>query len=253
MLSKLSSQSILVKFSVVFTFGVSIVACNTGHARKEKLETQKDKLSYAIGQQVGETIKNQGLEVDVQVLAQSIEDVTSGKKSLLTFEELRGAMMQAQKDAQAKQAKVGEENTKIGQEYLEKNKKNKDVVVTPSGLQYKVVKEGTGAVPKDSDTVVCHYRGKLINGTEFDSSYSRNEPAEFPVMGVIPGWTEALKTMKVGEKRELYIPSDLAYGAQGRPGIPPNSVLIFDIELLEIKKGPEMNPAHGIKPKAKGK
>jgi FKBP-type peptidyl-prolyl cis-trans isomerase len=225
---------------------VSIAACAA------KLDTQKKKVSYAIGQQIGETIKQQGLEVDLDVLKKSIQDVMAGKKSELSMEDMRTAMMQAQKDTQEKQAKMGEENLKKGQEFLEANKKKEGFITTETGLQYKITKEGTGATPSDQDTVVCHYKGTLTDGTEFDSSYSRNQPAEFPVMGVIPGWTEALKTMKVGEKRELVIPANLAYGPSPRPGIPANSVLKFDIELIEIKKAPATPAAPAKKGAAKG-
>jgi len=217
--------------------GVALLSLTATQSSFAKLNSQKQKLGYAIGQQVGETIKTQGLEVDVDSLAKSVKDVLAGKKSELSFEEMRLVMKSAFEETQKKTAKEAEENTKKGKEYLEANKKKPGIVVAASGLQYKVVKEGKGDSPGDDDVVKCHYSGKLINGTEFDSSYARKEPAEFPVKGVIAGWTEALKTMKTGEKRELYIPSDLAYGPGGRPGIPPNSVLVFDIELLEIKKG----------------
>jgi FKBP-type peptidyl-prolyl cis-trans isomerase len=174
--------------------------------------------------------------VDVDVLASSIKDVLKGNKSQLSPEDMRAAMMAAQQDMQAKMAKEGEANMKKGTDFLAANKSKEGVTTTPSGLQYKVVQPGKGATPTDKDTVVCHYKGTLIDGTEFDSSYKRGEPAEFPVSGVIAGWTESLKTMKEGEKRQLFIPSELAYGPQGRPGIPPNSVLLFDIELLTVKK-----------------
>lgn len=224
---------------------LSVAACAA------KLDTQKKKVSYAIGQQIGETIKQQGLEVDLDVLKKSIQDVLAGKKSELSMDDMRAAMMQAQQDSQAKMAKMGEENLKKGQDFLEANKKKEGFQTTETGLQYKIVKEGTGESPKDEDSVVCHYRGTLIDGSEFDSSYSRNQPAEFPVRGVIPGWTEALKTMKVGEKRELVIPANLAYGPSPRPGIPANSVLKFDIELLEIKKAQSESPAGAKKGSAK--
>ena len=131
-------------------------------------------------------------------------------------------------------ASQGKENKEVGEKYLAENKKKDGVVTLPSGLQYEVLKEGSGASPKASDTVTVHYRGTLIDGTEFDSSLKRNEPASFPLNGVIPGWTEGLQKMKVGGKNRLVVPSDLAYGPQGRPGIPPNAVLIFEVELLKI-------------------
>ncbi len=220
----------ILPFSLVAVVGLS--ACT----KDVKLDDQKKKMSYAIGQQIGESIKSQGLAVDADVLAVSIKDVMAGQKSRLTPEEMQATMMAAQQEMITKQAAEGEANAKKGADFLAANKAKEGVVTTPSGLQYKVVTPGKGATPKDSDSVVCHYKGTLIDGTEFDSSYSRNEPAEFPVNGVIAGWTEALKTMKEGEKRQLFIPSDLAYGPQGRPGIPPNSVLLFDIELISVKK-----------------
>ncbi len=205
-------------------------------AFSKKLDTDKKKLSYTIGQQIGESFKGQGLDVDLDVLADSIEDSIKGKQSALSKEDMQAALMTAQKAMQDKMKAVADTNKKTGDTFLENNKKQAGVKVTSSGLQYKVVTEGKGATPSKDDTVVTHYKGTLIDGTEFDSSYKRNQPAEFPVGGVIPGWTEALLTMKAGEKRQLFIPSDLAYGPSGRPGIPPNSVLLFDIELLEVKK-----------------
>ncbi|MEO5667633.1 MAG: FKBP-type peptidyl-prolyl cis-trans isomerase [Bdellovibrionota bacterium] len=230
-MSKKLNLSKLLQLSLVVGGGLSIVACAA------KLDTQKKKVSYVIGQQIGESMKTQGVDIDVDVLATSIKDVLKGNKAQLTPEEMRATMMAAQQEMMAKQSKEGEANAKKGSDFLEANKSKEGVKVTASGLQYKVITPGKGATPTDKDSVVCHYKGTLIDGTEFDSSYKRNEPAEFPVTGVIHGWTEALKTMKEGEKRQLFIPSDLAYGPQGRPGIPPNSVLIFDIELIKVKKG----------------
>lgn len=220
----------LLNLSLVVGGAFSVAACAA------KLESNKQKISYAIGQQIGQSIKGQNIDVDVDVLARSIKDVMKGNKSQLTEEEMRTAMMTAQQEMQAKMSQQAEGNLKTGNDFLEANKSKEGVKTTPTGLQYKVLTEGKGKTPTEKDEVVCHYRGTLIDGTEFDSSYKRNEPATFPVMGVIPGWTEALKTMKEGEKRQLFIPANLAYGPSGRPGIPPNSVLLFDIELISIKK-----------------
>jgi FKBP-type peptidyl-prolyl cis-trans isomerase FklB len=153
---------------------------------------------------------------------------------------MREAMMTFQRELREKQTKgrdeMGEKNKKEGEEFLAKNKKKEDVKTTPSGLQYKVIKEGDGAMPKPDDTVTVNYEGKLINGTVFDSSYKRGQPATFPVKGVIPGWTEALQLMKVGSKYELFIPSNLAYGERGAGGdIGANATLLFTVELLSIK------------------
>src|ERR1700730_17703129 len=143
--------------------------------------------------------------------------------------------MAFEKDMQQKQTEMGQKNAATGDKFLADNKAKEGVKTTASGLQYKVLKEGTGATPKSSDTVTVNYRGTLLDGTEFDSSYKRGQPATFPVAGVIKGWTEALQIMKAGSKYQLFIPASLAYGEQGRPGIPPNSVLIFEVELMDVK------------------
>jgi FKBP-type peptidyl-prolyl cis-trans isomerase len=144
-------------------------------------------------------------------------------------------MMAFEKDMQQKQTATAEKNGAEAEKFLAANKTKEGVKTTESGLQYKVLKEGSGAQPKSSDTVTVNYRGTLPDGTEFDSSYKRGQPASFPVSGVIKGWTEALQLMKVGSKLQLFIPASLAYGEQGRPGIPPNSLLIFEVELMDVK------------------
>jgi FKBP-type peptidyl-prolyl cis-trans isomerase len=211
-----------------------------------KLNTDEDKVSYAIGQQIGGSIKAQGVAINTAILAASIDDAKSGKPSLMTPEEIRETMTKMQQGLAAKQEQAGKDNIVAGAKFLEENKKKPTVKVTASGLQYEVVQEGKGPTPSASDTVKVHYSGTLTDGTKFDSSYDRKEPAEFPVGGVIKGWTEALQLMNAGAKFKLAIPSDLAYGPQGRPGIPPNSVLVFEVELLEIKApgaAPEAPPA----------
>ncbi len=200
------------------------------------LDTDKQKISYVIGQQIGTQIKAQGVDLDISVFTNSIESAIQGKPSALNPEEMNAAMMKMRDSAMAKMQKESEENSTKGKAYLEENKKKEGVKSTASGLQYKVVKEGTGAQPKATDKVKVHYKGTLTDGTEFDSSYKRNEPAEFPLNGVIKGWTEGIPLMKTGATYQFYIPADLAYGPQGRPGIPGNSVLVFDVELLEIVK-----------------
>ncbi|HZI58959.1 MAG TPA: FKBP-type peptidyl-prolyl cis-trans isomerase [Verrucomicrobiae bacterium] len=205
------------------------------------LTTQKQKASYAIGMNWGTGLHKQGIDVDSAALVQGMKDALAGSKTLLTEDEARAALMQLQSEVQAQQqAKLkqeGEAGKKEGDAFLAANKGKEGVVTLPSGLQYKILKEGTGAKPTADDSVVCNYKGTLINGTEFDSSYKRGEPATFPVGGVIKGWTEALQLMPVGSKWQLFIPSDLAYGARGTPGGPigPNSTLIFEVELLSIK------------------
>jgi FKBP-type peptidyl-prolyl cis-trans isomerase FklB len=208
---------------------------------KVELKTQKDKISYAIGLDVGNGLKKNEVDVDPDIVAKAIKDVMSGNKPLMTEQEVKTAIMDLQKDLQARQqerAKVlGEKNKKEGEAFLAKNKTKDGVKTLPSGLQYKVVTEGKGKSPKASDTVTVQYRGTLIDGTEFDSSYKRGQPATFPVGGVIKGWTEALQLMKEGSKWQLVIPADLAYGEGGTQGGPigPNAVLIFEVELVSIK------------------
>ena len=227
------------KSRLVFILCVALAASPVMAAEKPELKTKKDKVSYAIGMDMGNNLKKNELEVDADVLARAIKDVMSGGKTLMTDEEAKETLMALQKDLQAKQIErnraLGEKNKKEGDVFLAKNKKEKGVKTLPSGLQYKVITEGKGKSPKASDTVTVNYAGTLIDGTEFDSSYKRGQPATFPVEGVIKGWTEALQLMKEGSKWHLVIPANLAYGEQGRPGIPPNSVLIFDVELISIK------------------
>jgi FKBP-type peptidyl-prolyl cis-trans isomerase len=208
-------------------------------------KTEQDKVSYIIGTQLGQSIKKQGVEVNFEPLILGLQDSLENRTPKLTKEEIQKvytAFLQRRKAKQAaERKKQATENLAKGKAFLEANKTKEGVKVLPSGLQYKVIKEGTGAIPTADNKVKTHYRGRLLDGTEFDSSYKRNQPAEFPVKGVIKGWTEALQLMKTGAKWELYIPADLAYGERGRPSIPPNSVLIFEIELLEIVK-PQSSP-----------
>jgi len=236
-------------------------AAKTGTATKEQpvtaLTTSKEKASYAIGMNWGTGLHRQGIDVDSAALIQGMKDALAGGKTLLTEDEARAALMQLQKEMQEKQqakaAQEGEANKKEGDAFLASNKTKEGVVVLPSGLQYKILKEGSGPKPTATDSVVCNYKGTLINGTEFDSSYKRGEPATFPVTGVIKGWTEALQLMPVGSKWQLFIPPDLAYGVRGTPGGPigPNSTLIFEVELISIKDKnppPDKVPAPGAAP-----
>jgi len=207
-----------------------------------ELKDQKDKVSYSIGINIGKNLKRQSVEVNPPVLLQGINDALSGGKTLMTEQEINETMMNFQKDLMAKQQarvkELGEKNKKEGEAFLAENKKKEGVITLPSGLQYKVIKEGDGKIPTINDTVTVHYRGTLINGKEFDSSYTRGQPVTFPVKGVIPGFSEALQLMKVGSKWQLFIPSNLAYGERGAgEEIGPNSTLIFELELLSIKEG----------------
>lgn len=206
---------------------------------KSQLKDQKQKVSYGIGYNLGQNLMRDNLDLDPQVLAKGIMDAMTKQKPQMTEDEIRATLLafqqQLQKDAQAKMQKAAQENVAKGKKFLADNAKKEGIKTTKSGLQYKVVKSGSGKTPKLNDRVTTHYRGTLIDGTEFDSSYKRNQPATFPVNGVIGGWTEALQLMKEGDKWQLFIPSDLAYGERGSgPDIGPNEVLIFDIELLKV-------------------
>lgn len=203
-------------------------------------KSPKEKASYAIGSNIGRGMKQQGVEIDPASMLLGIQDGIAGtglKMSDREMEETLSALQaEMQKKAMARQKEAGEANKKEGEAFLAANKSKEGVTVRPSGLQIKVLKEGTGATPKATDTVKVHYKGTLLNGKEFDSSYKRNEPATFPVNRVIPGWTEALQTMKVGSKVQLWIPSELAYKESGQGAdIGPNSMLIFEVELLGIE------------------
>ena len=228
--------------------GLSLAACTVLAADKITLKDQKDKVGYCIGLNIGSNMKRQGVEVTPETLAQGLKDALADGPKLLTeeqitevmnaFQEEMKAKMEAKTKERSEQAKIdGEKNKKEGAAFLTENKKKAGVKELASGLQYKVIKEGKGKTPKATDTVDAHYAGTLIGGKEFDSSYKRGKPLTIPVTGVIKGWTEALQLMKEGDKWQLYIPSDLAYGEQGAgEDIGPNAVLIFDIELIAVKE-----------------
>jgi len=198
-----------------------------------ELKDSRERASYSLGVGIARNLKQNKLDgVDAELLIQGFRDVLAGEKLKLSDEELNAAVVAYFRELNDK---AGAENSKEGKEFLAANKAKPDVKTTKSGLQYKVLKEGTGPTPKATDRVKTHYKGTLIDGKEFDSSIARGEPAVFPVTGVIPGWVEALQLMKVGDKWQLFIPSELAYGAEGNRAIPPNSTLIFEIELLGIE------------------
>jgi FKBP-type peptidyl-prolyl cis-trans isomerase FklB len=198
------------------------------------LKTDKEKFSYAVGLNVGETLHKQSIPVDTTILLRGLRDALAGGKTALTDQEAHAAIANMQNEIHAKMSAA---DKKEGDAFLAANKAKSGVTTLPSGLQYKIETQGTGPKPTANDTVLCNYRGTLINGTEFDSSYKRGQPASFPVSGVIKGWTEALQLMPVGSKWQLFIPSDLAYGEQGQPraGIGPDSTLIFEVELISIQ------------------
>jgi FKBP-type peptidyl-prolyl cis-trans isomerase FklB len=205
------------------------------------LTTQKQKASYALGMKIGSDLKRQGVatSVDAAITARGLKDALAGSKMLLTDDQEKSALMQLQTDVRAAQDAKAKEASgpahKAGEAFLAENKGKEGVVALPSGLQYKILTAGTGPKPTTSDTVTCNYRGTLLSGKEFDSSYKRGQPASFPVSGVIKGWTEALQLMPVGSKWQLFIPPDLAYGDRGAGGdIGPGETLIFEVELISI-------------------
>ncbi len=216
----------------------------TAAATAPALTTRKQKFSYALGMNIGtgysQGLKKQSIAVDWNLVAQGMKDAAVGAKTRLTEDEAKAVLnevqSEVQKEQQAKTKELAAKNKSEGEIFLAANKSKEGVVTLPSGLQYKILTAGTGAKPGATDSVVCNYRGTLVNGTEFDSSYKRNAPATFGVSQVIKGWTEALQLMPVGSKWQLVIPSDLAYGERGEPrgGIEPNSTLIFEVELLSI-------------------
>ena len=213
-----------------------------------ELPTQKDRLSYAIGMNIGAGMHKDDLDIDPDVLLRGLKDGLSGGKTLMTDEQARAEITELRQQMmmkmQAKQQQEAEANKKEGDAFLAANKTKPGVVALPSGLQYKILTAGTGPKPKATDSVKCNYKGTLINGTEFDASEKHGGPATFPVNGVIKGWTEALQLMPVGSKWELYIPPDLAYGARGAGGdIGPNETLIFQVELLSIEQPKPATPA----------
>lgn len=204
------------------------------------LKNEKDKVSYSIGLNIGGNFKSQSVDINPDILIKGIKDALSGSKPLMTEKEIQETMTAFQKEITAKQAErtksLAETNKKEGEAFLAANKGKEGVKTTSSGLQYKIIKDGNGQTPKATDTVTVNYSGTLIDGTEFDSSYKRGEPASFPVNGVIPGWTEALQMMKVGSKWQLFLPPAIAYGERGQGRvIGPNAALIFEVELLSVK------------------
>jgi FKBP-type peptidyl-prolyl cis-trans isomerase FklB len=212
----------------------------TGARTPLTLKTDKDKISYAIGVNIGKSMRKDTVDIDPAIFSRGMKDALAGGKLLLTDDEMKVALTKLQTELRAKQEeamqKTGEINNKAGQDFLAQNKTKEGVVALPDGLQYKILKAGTGPKPAATDSVVCNYRGTLLDGTEFDSSYKRGQPATFPVSGVIKGWTEAVQLMPVGSKWQLFIPADLAYGNRGAgPDIGPNATLIFEVELLSIQ------------------
>lgn len=232
--------------TVIFSTVLACVSWAQAQDAAGPFKDQRSKVSYGVGVNIGKSWKNQDIDLDLDLVMKGVRDVLGDKTPLLSDQEVRETLMAFQSElrskAQEKRKKLGDKNKTEGEKFLAENKTKPGVVTLPSGLQYKVLKEGNGPIPPDNSTVLVNYRGTFINGTEFDSSYSRNQPAEFNMNGVIKGWTEALQKMKVGSKWQVFIPSDLGYGESGfGDKIGPNSALIFEMELLSFKK-PELPP-----------
>ena len=200
-------------------------------------KTDEQKVAYAMGYNNGSQLKNQGLVKDINIVCQGLKEGFQGKQTKVKQEDVMASFQTLMKGKQERDKVVAEENKTKGVDFLEKNKEKEGVKTTESGLQYKVIKEGEGKAPQVTDKVKVHYKGRLMDGKEFDSSYKRNKPAEFALNAVIAGWKEGITLMKEGGKYELYIPSELGYGERSLPNIPPNSVLVFEVELLEVMGG----------------
>jgi len=229
------------KLHLIAALSILFLAFQVSAEENLVLKNQKDRASYIIGMEIGKTFKKQSIDIDADILTRGIKDAISGEKPLLTEQEIQETMAAFQKEAMAKQVELakalGEKNKREGEAFLVKNKEKEGVKTLSSGLQVLVIKSGTGKKPNINDSVTTHYRGTLIDGTEFDSSYRHGQPVPFPVSGVIAGWTEALQLMEEGAKWQLFIPPNLAYGEQGKGGvIGPNATLIFEIELISIQE-----------------
>jgi FKBP-type peptidyl-prolyl cis-trans isomerase FklB len=225
---------------LVLTFVMMTLPVIAGAQNAPALKTDKDKLSYAMGMDLGNQLTSRGVEIDPAIFVRGLKDALSGTKTALTAEEAKAAIAEMQKVIVAKLASeskaVGEKNKAEGEAFLAANKMKPGVVALPSGLQYKIITTGTGKKPLATDTVECHYRGILIDGREFDSSFKRGQTATFPLNRVIKGWTEVLQLMPVGSKWQVFVPANLGYGERGSaPDIEPNATLIFEIELIGIK------------------
>jgi FKBP-type peptidyl-prolyl cis-trans isomerase FklB len=219
--------------SISFFFNICFAA------EKPELKDQKDKESYSLGYQFGQSVKHQGLDIKLELYTSGIRDALSGSKPQLSQEEMQQTISELQKRfiaAREKEIKeISARNLAEGKAFLEENKKKEGIKTLPSGLQYKVLTEGSGKTPKAADNVTVNYKGTFINGSEFDSSYKRGKPTTFQVDKVVKGWTEALQLMKEGSKWELFIPPELGYGDRGGGPVPPNSTLIFEVELISVK------------------
>ena len=219
--------------------GVGLFAALATAQEPPPFKDSRERISYALGVEAGQQFRNRAIDLDPDSFAKGLKDVISRGTSLLTDEQVRAAIAELQASVKQREFDIrtgrAEATRRAAEAFLAENKTKEGVITLSSGLQYRIINSGSGRKPTDAETVECNYRGTLIDGTEFDSSYKRNESTTFPVTGVIAGWTEALKLMPVCSKWQLFIPANLAYGEQGRPGIPPNATLIFEIELVSIK------------------
>ena len=231
------------KHFVAIFAALALVTSIVAQEKKTPLKDQKDKSSYAIGLNIGMNFNKQKIAINPDVFVAGVKDGLAGKPQM-TEAEVRETMTNLEKDMESKQKEASQKNASDGEKFLAENKKKEGVKTTASGLQYKVIKEGTGPQPKATDTVTVNYRGTLIDGTEFDSSYKRGQPATFPLNAVIKGWTEGLQLMKVGSKYQIFIPASLGYGERGAGAdIGPNSTLIFEVELMDTKAAGGPSPA----------
>ncbi|MBM4151489.1 MAG: FKBP-type peptidyl-prolyl cis-trans isomerase [Ignavibacteria bacterium] len=234
-------RSAIIAMACIGLFSVQACSQSSDKGAPMELKTQKDKASYSIGVSIGKNLKDQKVEITTDILVKGLLDAYTGAKTQLTEKEMGDVLTQFQQEimakAQEEATKKGGENKTKGEKFLADNKNKPGVKSTPSGLQYSVITEGTGPKPIASSTVKVHYTGKLIDGTTFDSSVDRGEPVEFPLNGVIKGWTEGVQLMSKGSKFKFYIPAELAYGERGAGNaIGPNETLVFEVELLDIVK-----------------
>jgi FKBP-type peptidyl-prolyl cis-trans isomerase FklB len=234
------TKECFMKYFCVLMLCAGIISLPLSAQKKVVFKNQKDSVSYVIGMNIGKDMKTRSISVNPDLMLKGLRDGLNDAKSMIDEAAVQRVMMAFQQEMTEKQRevnnKIGEKNKKDGEAFLAMNKNRDSVVTQPSGLQYKVLRQGTGKTPTAKDTVVVHYRGSLLDGKEFDNSYKRGEPISFPVTGVIKGWIEALQLMKEGDKWEVYIPSELGYGERGAGQmIGPNSVLIFEVELISVK------------------
>jgi FKBP-type peptidyl-prolyl cis-trans isomerase len=226
----------------ILALGAAFLTAAAAAQNAPDLKTEKQKFSYALGMQMGADFRKQTLDLDLATFNKALAQSFNGGKTLLTEDEMRAILADAKEEYQKKQAALREEKAeatlKEGEKFLAENKNKEGVVTLPSGLQYKILKEGVGDLPQLNEHVVCNYRGMLLDGTEFDNSDKHNGPSTFPMKGVLEGWKEALLMMRVGSKWQLFVPPDLAYGKRGAPSmnVPPNATLIFELELFAVKE-----------------